>query len=261
MPSLRDVQHHMHRALVGGDDAAIARLIAAQGVAPSTLVDIHRNTMIGTLTRALRLNFPAVERLVGDDCFAAAARAFIGAAPPASPWLDAYGEGFSAFLAEWSAAGAVPYVADVAHLEWGVARALHAEDADALDLVALGALSAEEQASVRLVPHPALRLIRTTGPADAIWRAVLARDDAALAAIDISAGARFLLVQRVCGEIEIVAMGEPEWRFTADLCAGRPLQEALDAAPAIDAPTLLGRHFAAGRFAGFRVAEPRAASR
>jgi NADPH-dependent ferric siderophore reductase len=36
---------------------------------------------------------------------------------------------------------------------------------------------------VRFVPHPSVRLVFVRYPADAIWRAVLAGDDAALSAI------------------------------------------------------------------------------
>lgn len=261
MPSLRDVQDGMRRSLLGHDDA-VAAFVVDDGVAAAERLGIYRNTFVGVATRALRLNHPAVARLVGDDFFAATAQAYIVRHPPASAWLDQYGDAYADFLAQWPAAASLPYLADVARLEWAVSRVLHARDATTLDAAALAdlaALAPEAQADVRFVSRPALQLIRVATPADAIWRAVLDRDDVALAAIDLAAGPRWLLVERSDEGVDVVPMPEAGWRFTLALCAGQTLQRALDAVaagPDFDAPTLLAQHFAAGRFAGFRTAAP-----
>ena len=55
----------------GGTPSADARL------------DIYRNNVTSNLTGTLRLTFPAVERLVGAEFFAATAAHFIRATPPA----------------------------------------------------------------------------------------------------------------------------------------------------------------------------------
>ncbi len=283
-PSLRDLQQAMRRSLLGHDDA-IAAFVVDDGVAAAERLGIYRNSFVGVATRALRLNHPAVARLVGDDFFDATAQAYIVRHPPASAWLDQYGDAYADFLAQWQAAASLPYLADVARLEWAVSRALHARggaapdtvpdaapgkaahcgaapDATTLDAAALAdlaALAPEAQANVRFVPHPALQLVRTATPADAIWRAVLDRDEAALAAIDLAAGSRWLLVERSDEGVDVVPMHEAGWRFTRALYAGQTLQRALDAVaegPDFDATTLLAQHFAAGRFTGFRTAAP-----
>lgn len=260
-PSLRDVQEGMCRNLLAGDDA-VAPYVVEDGIAAADRLAIYRNTFVSVATRALRLNYPAIVRLVGDDFFGAAAQAHIAECPPASPWLDAYGEAFALFLASWPAARSLSYLFDVARLEWAVSRALHAQDANALDAAALARLAALEpdaQASIRLVPHPSLQLIRTDFPADAIWGAVLARDDDALGAIDLGAGSRWLLVERTSAGVDVVPMLEAEWRFTSELCSGLPLQEALDriaptdVTPDIDPAALIARHLAAGRVVAFHV--------
>ena len=69
----------------------------------------------------------------------------------------------------------------------------------------------DEQARVRFVAHPSVRLVHTRFPADAIWRAVLARDDAAMASIDLTHGPRWLLVWRSPATIEVTTLSEREW--------------------------------------------------
>ena len=92
-------------------------------------------------------------------------------------------------------------------------------------------------------------------PVDGIWRAVLARDDAALAAIDLPAGAVRLLVERRAGEIEITRLGERRWKFTEALFTGHSLSAALAVADYLDAAAWLAAHLAAGHFSDFTLAD------
>lgn len=264
MPSLADVQRAIRRSLLGGDAsiaASLTSVIVEDGIAATDRLGIYRNAFESVATRALRLNHPAVAKLVGDDFFEATARAYVAARPPASAWLDRYGAGFSGFLARWEPAAGLAYLPDVARLEWSVSRALHAPDASALDagaLASLAALAPDLQSAVRFTRHPSLRLLRTRAPADAIWRATLTDDDA-LAAIDLHAGPRWLLVARSTSGVEVIALPEAAWRFTRDLAAGRALHEALERAERFDVAALLGAQLAAGRFTAYRVATDRPA--
>lgn len=134
-------------------------------------------------------------------------------------------------------------------------RALHAPDVEPLDIARLAALDAANHDRVRFVAHPALGLVRAAYPVDAIWRAVLAEDDAALAAADLAAGPVWLMVQRLASGVDVTRIDERAWRFAAALCAGEPLGAALSAAAGTDAAALLAEHLVAGRFIGFSLAE------
>ena len=71
---------------------------------------------------------------------------------------------------------------------------------------------------------------------DAIWRAVLARDDAAMAAIDLAAGAVRLLIERRAGEIEVTRIDEP----TMELCRSA-IQPASRSRRSLEAAAILMR--------------------
>jgi hypothetical protein len=254
VPTLLELQHAVCRAIVAGEDHDAAMHVVADGIDPAARLNVYRNTFLASLTAALRLSYPAVHRLVGDAFFAGAAQVFIAERPPRSACLDEYGADFAEFLARFAPAASVPYLADVARLEWAVNWAAHAPDAEPLDVARLAESRLDEPARICFVPHPSVGLVRTDYPADAIWRAVLDRDDAALSAIDLAAGPRWLLVERAATGIEVHRISEPEWRFMAALCAGRPLEVALDSSPGIDAPQLLASHLASGRFIAFAAA-------
>jgi len=255
MPTLLEFQRAVGRSIIAGDDAPAARHILSDGLPPQVRLGIYRNNFIATLTAALRLCHPAVHRLVGAEFFEGAASIFIAAEPPRRADLDAYGEGFPEFLAGFSPAGALPYLAGVARLEWAVNRALHAPDVEPLDLARLGAVAAADRDRIVFLPHPSVALVEADHPVDAIWRAVLAQDNDAMAAIDLDAGPIRLLVERRATGVEVTRLEEPAWRFAAALCASQPLWIAIAAAPEVDAATLLAEHLAAGRFIGFELVD------
>ncbi len=251
MPTLLETQRAIARDLVTGDGTAAAPHIVAAGLAPQARLAIYRNTFLLTATKALRLTFPAIHRLVGTNFFEGAAQLFIEAQPPASAWLDDYGEAFPDFLERFPPAAELSYLAGVARLDWAVSRALSAPDAQPLDLARLASLGAQAQARIVLLPHPSLSLLRVAHPVDAIWRAVLDQDDAAMAAIDLAAGPVFLVVHRGADGVDLRRLSEAPWRFLSVLCERRPLQEAIDSAPGLDHAAALAEHLLAGDFIGF----------
>ena len=95
MPSLLDVQRGFRTAVLAADASLPPSLINGGTVSAAARLGVYRNNVIGNLTRALRLSFPAVDRLVGEDFFAAAAQRFIEASPPHAADLNQYGEDFA----------------------------------------------------------------------------------------------------------------------------------------------------------------------
>lgn len=255
MPTLLEVQSALYRSVVARDDTPAARFIASDGLAPEARLNIYRNTFISGLTTALRLSYPAVHRLVGAEFFEGAARFFIEAEPPRSAYLDQYGAGFPAFLKRFGPAASLVYLPEVARLEWAVACALHAADTDPLEVARLATIPPSDHDRVCFIPHPSISLVHAEHPVDAIWRAVLAEDDPALARMDVNAGAVWLLVERVGSGVEVMRLDEPAWRFLSLLCASRPLEDAIKAASRMDVSAALADHLAAGRFVGVSLGD------
>ncbi len=272
MPTLREVQQAVRRGLFGNagpgsaaDPASFAAPdlgVSVPGLGASALerLSIYRNTCRGTLLNALRLSFPAVQRLVGEEFFEGAVQCFIDEAAggiPNSAWLYEYGGELAAFLAAFPAAAGLPYLGEVAQLEWVVNRALHAPDAARFDLAQLASLIGG-RADAQLIPHASIGLLSLRYPADTIWRAVLEEDDTALAAVNLSAGPVRLLIERDDTGVQVQRLHEAAWTLAKRLCAGLPLCEALDSLP-LGAESrdvtaaLLAEQLSARRFIGVRL--------
>jgi hypothetical protein len=252
MPTLLETQAAMRESLLHRDSHPAAAMLA--GNVPADRLDVYRNTFVHTLTRALRLCFPATARLVGADFFEGAAHVFISAHPPRAAWLDQYGGEFPDFLRSFPPAVSIAYLGDVAELDWAVNCALHATDAAPLDLAALGAIEAKDQGRVCFVADPSIRLLRLEYPADVIWRAVLDSDGDALGKIDLDSGPINILAERRPTGVEAERLDERPWRFLRKLCAGASIETALAAAGASDCAAALAEHLALGRFTAFALA-------
>ncbi|MGE0853225.1 MAG: DUF2063 domain-containing protein [Hyphomicrobiaceae bacterium] len=247
MPTLLDIQQAMYRSLAGRDDKLMEEYVLADGLTVEARLNVYRNNVMSSLTTALSLAYPAVHSLVGEEFFEGAAAIFIEQHIPRSPCLDEYGAEFADFLEQFPPAAGLPYLPGVARLEWAVNVALHAADVDALDLHRLTAAEATDDGQIAFVLHPSVGLVHDAHPIDAIWRTVLAQDDAAIAAIDLDAGPAWLLVSRAETGIDVMSISEGAWRFTSALLAGQSVDTAITAAAGIDTTMVLAEHLASGR--------------
>jgi hypothetical protein len=253
MPTLRDIQRDVARSLLVPGDGAALDHIADDVVGAAERFNIYRNNVVITLVEALRLAYPAVDKLVGPYFFGAVVQAFIARYPPRTACLDEYGGEFPDFLAAFPAAAALAYLPDVARLEWTVNMGLHAPEAPALRPDALTDLAAGEHGRVRFVPHPSVRLLSVRYPADAIWRAVLDGEEAALGAIAMKIEPSWLMVQRQAAGITVVRLDKDEANWTSLLFSGAALGEIMPDGESARFVALLADHLAGGRFAGFAV--------
>src|SRR6059036_1319432 len=140
MPALLDLQRAFAASMLHEEDDSGCGAVVDDGFAAAERLNIYRNTCRSTLIEALRMTYPAVDRLVGREFFDMAAARFIRAHPCRSGYLNEYGAGLADFLAALEPARGLPYLADVARFEWALGVAANAPDAPAIDAAALGAV-------------------------------------------------------------------------------------------------------------------------
>jgi hypothetical protein len=122
---------------------------------------VYRNTSARGAVEALRASFPTVDALLGTDMFTEVALDFRRDTPPADPVLSDYGAGFPAFLARQPWATQLPYLADVAKLDWLWLGSFLAADR----------LPMPPGPQSRIMLHPAARFAWLATPALTIWQA------------------------------------------------------------------------------------------
>lgn len=246
MPSLREVESEMRLALLGGDDEPARTRVRGDGLAPAARLAIYRHHVVTTLTAALQATFPVVCRLVDARFFAYAADRYIHVEAPSGPCLFEYGAGFADFLAGFPPCRSLPYLADVARLEWAMQRALHAPDAISLPIRAMQGVAPDLAASLTLTFDPSVSLLPSRYPVDRIWHANQA-DEPEPAVVNLADGGARLEIRR-CGDDVVFRALEPAvFAFRRALARGADLAaataEALAADPAFDLGPALARLF------------------
>ena len=244
MPSLREVEAELRLALLGGDDAPARARVRGDGLEPAARLAIYRHHVVATLTAALQATFPVVCRLVDARFFAYVADRYIQVEPPSGPCLFEYGAGFADFLAELPACRSLPYLADVARLEWAMQRALHAPDAIPLPIRATQGVAPDLAASLTLTIDPSVTLLCSRYPIDRIWRANQA-DEPEPAVVDLADGGARLEVRRRGDDVVVRALDPPVFAFRHALARGAALAAAAAEALAVDPAFDLGRALAA----------------
>src|SRR5690349_7765390 len=89
-------------------------LTGPDGAPSEKRFSVYRNNVVVGLIDALKANFPAATRIVGEEFFRTMARAFVTRHPPVSPILLDYGAEFPDFVTGFEQAATLPYLADVA---------------------------------------------------------------------------------------------------------------------------------------------------
>jgi hypothetical protein len=256
MPSLPELQAAFVRVVFDPADAGIAGLIVPAGVSAEARLAVYRRNVLGNYAAALRDVYPVVLRLVGEPFFDHLARTYAMQVPSRSGDLHDFGGELGAHLEVLPAARDLPYLADVARLEWAVHRAFHARHAPPLDPAHLAAVPPERLADVRLELHPAARLVRSPYPVLTIWRVNQPASDGDHA-VDLALGAERVLVIRRALEVTLEPLSAPEYAMLDALDAGRSLADALAAAQNVsadfDLEAFLAAHVLGGTLSRLRL--------
>ena len=182
--------------------------------------------------RALGAAFPTVAQLVGDESFAALARALWHAQPPQRGDIAAWGAALPDFIAAAPQLADEPYLADVARLDWAVHQAEQAADGSGA-VEGLPLLAEGDPARLWLRLADGVALIASPYPVVSIWQAHRSEAPDRFAAVR-EAFARGqgeqALVHRQGFKVRVSAVPEPTARFMQALLGGAPLGRALDEA-------------------------------
>ncbi len=247
------IQSEFAAALVDPGLAMPEGLMAWNGRQPARRFGVYRNNVAIGLIGALASRFPAAERIVGEEFFAAMAHEFIRLHPPRSPLLLAYGDDFPDFVAAFEPAKEIPYLPDVMRLEVARGRAYHAADAMPLDAALLATVEPAGLAELALVAHPSASVTRSIHPAVTIW----AMNTGEIEFGDIAGWtAEDALVVRPQMTVEVHRLPQGGATFLERLFSGADLHRAFEAALAdaadFDLSANLAGAFTAGAFVAIR---------
>lgn len=226
--TFRELQAAFAGHIVADDRPELIAAVAGDSIPAAARLRVYRHHVFHSLGVALAATFPTVQAVVGEAFFGAMARTFVAATLPTQPVLAEYGGDFPAFVETYPPARGLPYLGDVARLDWALNTAFHTSLAGRLGAADLAGIPVEQLPSMVLALAPGTALVRSAYPIDRIW--VAAQPGASGDTIDLAAGSVGLLVLRRPDDAGFVALGEGDAAFVAAMAQGQTLEVAAGAA-------------------------------
>jgi len=240
--ALPELQTALADHAAGHDRAELLATVVGDSIPAAARLRIHRNHVVRSLGTALAATLPTVHALVGEEFFRGMVRTFVASDLPTQPVLAEYGAGFPRFVESYVPAGGLPYLADIARLDWALNVAFHSPAKPRLTSVDLASIPVEQLPARSVSLAPGAAVLRSIYPIDRIWAA--AQPAGSGETVDLESGGVRLLVLRRPDDAGFVSLGEGEANFLEALAAGRTLEQAADLALAAEAVFDLSPTFA-----------------
>lgn len=248
---LLDLQRGFSSAALKKSFGPLLPLVEAERGSTERRLGVYHANTLNSLIDVLASAYPVTKRIVGDRFFNALAKNYIETNPPQRPTLYRYGGTLGTFLDEFAPAKDLPYLADVARLEWARIGAYFAEDCDALDPQRLAEIPPEQIGDVRFTTHPAFQCVESSYPIFQIW-AVNQPEHQDVPEVDFSLPEKGF-VSRLAHTVFQRAETPGTFAWLSALSQGRSLGEAAEYALSQDADfdlqNALRQHLADGTFA------------
>jgi len=211
---------------------------------------IYRQAVLSTLISALESIHPVCRQLVGETFFDAMARKYARQSPSQSPDLGDYGADFSDFIAGFEPAQSVPYLADVARLEWAWHHAFHAPDETGSGLAELANVSEQDTPFILFQLPVSASLLESAYPINKIWQ-VNQDDWQEDSSVSLDDGQVSLIIWRQHYDIRIDPLTDQHLRLLKAVNSGRSLGEISASDPDLALDHILPRCVQNGWLASF----------
>jgi len=232
MSSLRELQRQFVGALF--DESP-----APGGTETAAGIEIYRNNLHEGFLKALALEFPVIQRLVGEDYFRQLARDFLHAHPSRAGDLHAIGAPFPNYLRSRFSGTEYAYLPDVAQLEWAYEQASIAADAAVFDVRSLARVNPDCYGELQFALHPACYLVSSLYPILRIWQVNQMDADMDLT-VDLSIGPDHIITRRTDHGVELVRVQPGDFRLLECFARNATLGEALSTLQRIEPEFDLG---------------------
>lgn len=215
---------------------------------------VYRNNYRVGLIETLSMIYPVCGQIVGEEFFTGLAREYSKRHASLSGNLHRYGSSFAAFLQDFPPAQQLPYLADVARLEWAVHRSYYAIDQPPLPATALADVAAEQYGQLHFTLCTACALLVSAWPVVTIWQG---HQPGHTLQVNLDSGGEAALVQRRAGQVSVTPVSPGMAALLQSLQQEQALAEAaeqaLHAEIGFDLQAALAQLFADGLLSHFHL--------
>lgn len=223
--NLKEIQQAFYQSLSGSEiDVNLIKEIALVGQGmPTKRFAIYRNNRNETLTNTLKNTYPVCLKLVGERFFNAMAKAYILNNASYSPTLDQYGNVYPSFIQTYEPVSALPYLADIAKLEWARMQISIGPDQNAINYAGFANINTQFATSMVFELPVNSILMQSDYPILDIWQ-LNQGDFCGNSRVDLSQGGVKLIIWRKDWELLMEAVSAPQWDLLTLIAQGMTLE-------------------------------------
>lgn len=166
--ALATLQAHVFGDLVGSRPSTREKRATTFAPPPQGTVEsrwhVYTSGYLARLVEAVENDYPALRRILGEGPFRSLVARYVRQCPPRSYDVGRVGDRLASFLETDPLTSELPFLADLARLEWALAEAFVAADDPPLAWEALTPLPPETVAELPLELHSSVTLVRSRWP-------------------------------------------------------------------------------------------------
>lgn len=229
-PSLQAMQRWLKWAITDSGGVACALASRKGEPVPSCLesiaeapplsreerLDIYAEAYFERLVEVLEDDYAALKRVLGTDLFRALIVDYLEAHPSRDYSAAALGVKMPEFLQTHELSETLPYLPDLARLEWNVVHAFFAQDSEALSLEGLGSITEEQWLSAAFRLDRSVRLLQSRWNIDAVWKS---KDQ------PVEEEERWLVIYRSNYKVRVESLTQVQYKMLEGLSEGLALDQ------------------------------------
>ncbi len=197
--------------------------IDISGPAPAAqLLQLYRNNFIVSLTEMLEAVFPITLGLVGDEFFQQLTKSYILETPLPEASIENYGRQLPQFIGQCPQTQSLPYLADIAQLEWNLEQAKSCTEKAAFPFQQLAEVDQSRQGDIRFSLTPQAFLMRSEHPIFSIWKAVSSNN---FEGLDMSQPECLIVIPGLEEGADLIPLNLSEFNVLEQISKNRPLSE------------------------------------
>lgn len=226
MHNLKELQNNFLEIIMK-DNLSPESVKENDGIDKADRLRVHRDTILENFISSLKITYPGVWRLVGEDCARGVALAYSHDLNHIQNRenMNSFGDRFPEFLSNFASTRHLDYLPDFAMLEWIRSRSYESVNEGFLSAQDMQEFFINGDENGKLLLNSSVYFLESKFPLENIQKLL---DDPEIKELNLDDSAAYIIVCRVQGKIETLYLSKNQWQFLYNLNNGDVIGKAIE---------------------------------
>lgn len=205
-PTLNQLQQSLKQEITSSHGASVLPFITEGRMSAQERVGIYSDAYGTRLFEALKTDFEATCKVLGEEDFYDLTLSYLKEFPSISTSIEEVGVKLPEFIGKHPLGIKIPYMQELATLEWNLVESFYADDLPPFDQTSLNTLSSSVWGEVKLTLDTSIKLLSTSWPILTVWET-----KKSFIIPEIKPALSFYLIHRHNYNVQVRAINEIEY--------------------------------------------------